>query len=306
MNEVSRAHRLTESLARGLSFGYRDRGGVLQQARATTVIGWCGALGLVAALYMNPIVLGAVLAATVVLGVRCGVLREMGFFLLISAPVTFLIAIVNPIVSQQGITVLVAGIQLPLLGTFDITREAVVYGLILGLRTTVIFAICALYVSAVDPDDLLRVLRRYSVRSAITASLAVRFVPLLARDGANLAAARECRPGPPASSAAVVRATFARSLERAGDSAIALETRGFSLARPLRVGPAPRVRADHFVLASAVIVAVLAVAGVALGLGGFEAYPLTTVATEPRDLAFAAAILMAALIPALARREEES
>lgn len=306
MSEVSRAHRITDSLARGLSSGYRDRGGVLQQARATSVVCWCCALGLTVALFMNPIVLVLVVAACFLLGARCGTLREMSFFLAISAPIAFLIAIVNPVVSQQGITVLVAGIDLPLFGMIDITQEAIAYGLILGLRTMAIFAICALYVSAVDPDDLLRVLRRYSVRSAITASLAVRFVPLLARDGANLAAARECRPGPPASSSAVVRAMFARSLERAGDSAIALETRGFALARPLKVAPRPRVRADNVVLVSALLVFALTIAGTVIGLAGFEAYPLTAIEAAPDDLGFAAAVFLCAVLPAFVRREDAS
>ncbi|MBK5230864.1 MAG: hypothetical protein JJE27_06810, partial [Thermoleophilia bacterium] len=169
------------AIARGLSFGYRPRGGPLQQARATAAIGWFLALGLVVALYENPLVLVAVLAATFATAARCGVFREVGFAMAFSAPLALLVAIVNPVASQQGLTVLVAGIHLPLLGTFDITREAVVYGLVLGLRAFALFAVCALYVCTVDPDELLRVLRRYSVRSAITASLAVRFVPVLAR-----------------------------------------------------------------------------------------------------------------------------
>ena len=36
--------------------------------------------------------------------------------------------------------------------------------------------------AAVDPDELLKALRRISYRSALTASLATRLVPVLARD----------------------------------------------------------------------------------------------------------------------------
>lgn len=296
--------RAADTAARVLSFGYRDRGGPLQQARATTVIGWCVALGLVLALFMNPIVLAAVLVAVAVMAWRCRVIPEMFLALAISLPVTILIALINPIASQQGVTVWVAGIHVPLLGTFDVTQEAVVYGLILGLRSAAIFAVCALYVCTVSPDELLRVLRRYSVRSAITASLAVRFVPTLARDGANLATARACRPGPPPSTAAVVRAAFARSLERAGDSALALETRGFALARPMRVAPASRALADYVVAACSIAVIALAIAGTAAGLAGFTAYPLTELATGPGELAFAAAIAIAAALPAILPRRQ--
>jgi energy-coupling factor transport system permease protein len=296
---VSRA---ADTAARVLSFGYRDRGGPLQQARATTVIGWCVALGLVLALFMNPLVLAAVLLAVAVMAWRCRVIPEMMLALAISLPVTILIALVNPIASQQGVTVWAAGLHVPVLGTFDITQEAVVYGLILGLRSAAIFAVCALYVCTVSPDELLRVLRRYSVRSAITASLAVRFVPTLARDGANLATARACRPGAPPSTSAVVRAAFARSLERAGDSALALETRGFALARPMRVVPAPRTLADYVVGACSIAVVALAVLGVVDGIAGFTAYPITELSTAPGDLAFAGAIAVAAALPAVLPR----
>lgn len=295
-----------DTAARVLSFGFRDRGGPLQQARATTVIGWCVALGLAIALFMNPVVLAAILLVVAVMAWRCRVVGEMCVGLLISLPITIAIALVNPIASQQGVTVLLAGVHLPLIGTFDVTQEAVVYGLILGLRTSAIFAVCALYVCTVSPDELLRVLRRYSVRSAITASLSVRFVPTLARDGANLAAARACRPGEPPSTATVVRAAFARSLERAGDSALALETRGFALARPMRVVPPPRRPVDYLLILSAALVAALAIAGTAAGLASFTAYPRTAIGAEPADLALAGLIACAALLPALqARRGEQ-
>ncbi|MBJ7355447.1 MAG: energy-coupling factor transporter transmembrane protein EcfT [Thermoleophilaceae bacterium] len=297
--------RTADTAARVLSFGYRDRGGPLQQARATTVVGWCVALGLVLALFMNPLVLAAVLLAVAVMAWRCRVIPEMLVALAISLPVTILIALVNPIASQQGVTVWVAGIHLPVFGTFDITQEAVFYGLVLGLRSAAIFAVCALYVCTVSPDELLRVLRRYSVRSAITASLAVRFVPTLARDGANLATARACRPGAPPSTGAVVRAAFARSLERAGDAALALETRGFALARPMRVAPAARTLADRVVAACSIGLVALVIAGTAAGLARFTAYPLTSTATAPRDLAFAAAIAIVAALPAVLPRRYE-
>jgi energy-coupling factor transport system permease protein len=288
---------------RALSFGYRPRGGVLQQARATIVVGWCAALGLVVALYENPVVLAGVLAATVAVAWRSRVTREVLIAIAISAPIALLLAMVNPIATQQGVTVLVAGVQLPLLGTIDITREAVVYGLILGLRSLTIFAICALYVATVDPDALLRVLRRYSVRSAITASLAVRFVPLLARDGANLAIARECRPGKPPATAAVVRSTFARSLDRAADSAVALETRGYALARPLRTRQPRRAAADWAVLTSASAVAALAIAGKLFSAAAFQDYPLTAIAAGPGDLAFAALLALTAAAPCIVPRK---
>jgi energy-coupling factor transport system permease protein len=295
---------VTNAAVRALSFGFRPHGGVLQQSRATIVVGWCVALGLVVALYQNPIVLTGVLVATVLVAWRCRVVGEVLLAIAISAPIALLMAMINPIATQDGVTVLLAGIQIPLLGTIDITREAIVYGLILGLRSITIFAICALYVTTVDPDALLRVLRRFSVRSAITASLAVRFVPLLARDGVNLAIARECRPGKPPATAAVVRSTFARSLDRASDAAVALETRGYALARPLKARQPRRRTADWTVLASAGAICGFAIAGKIAGVAAFTGYPLTVIAGAPSDVAFAAALTIAVAAPCVVARKE--
>lgn len=302
-----RAEKFTSGIADAvLRFGHRDRGGALQRARATTVVGWCVALGLVLALFMNPLVLTAVLAVVLLVALQNRVLGEVLIALGIALPFTLLIALINPIASQQGVTVLVAGLHLPVLGTFDITSEALVYGLVLGLRTAALFALCALYVCCVSPDELLRVLRRHSVRSAITASLAVRFVPTLARDGANLAMARACRPGAPPSNVTVVRAAFARSLERAGDSALALETRGFALAQPLRVPPPPRRTVDRVLIVSAVLTALLALVGQIVGLAELSPYPTTVISAGVGDLLFTLVLTMVAALPALLAAEDRS
>ena len=50
--------------------------------------------------------------------------------------------------------------------------------------------------AAVDPDELLRLFRRVSYRSALTASLATRLVPVLARDALRMGDAARCRPQP--------------------------------------------------------------------------------------------------------------
>lgn len=294
-----------ESFAGAMSFGYRDRGGPLQQVRSTIAAGWCMAAGLTIALFQNPLVLAAVVLATALLAARCRVWREVLTLVALLAPLAVIIALINPIVSQEGATVLVSQLQLPLIGAIDITREAVVYGAILGLRSLAIFAVCALYVTTVDPDELLSVLRRFSVRSAITASMAVRFVPVLARDGANMALARQCRPGEPVKARSFARAVFARSLERSSDAALALETRGFALARPLRVRPARRRAADWIVLGSALAVVVLCVAASAFDVAFFDGFPVTLIGSAPIDIGFAGAVFVALAAPALIRRRGE-
>ena len=131
----------------------------------------------------------------------------------------------------------------------------------------------ALHSAAVDPDELLRAFRRLSFRSALTAALATRMVPVLARDARRFRDAQRCRPGPPASRLALARAVTAGALDRAVDVAATLEVRGYGgSGRPAR-----RVRPwSRHDLAFAVSAAALAALGVAAALAGwetFEAYP---------------------------------
>ena len=103
--------------------------------------------------------------------------------------------LVNALVTRDGLTVIVRLGDLPVLGQTDVTLEATVYGAVLGLRAVALVLCGALYTAAVDPDEVLRLFRRVSFHSALTATLATRMVPVLARDSRRLADAQRCRPG---------------------------------------------------------------------------------------------------------------
>ena len=120
---------------------------------------------------------------------------------------------------------------MPWLGRLDVTAEALAYGMVLGLRALVVFACFALHSAAVDPDELLQAFRRLGFRSALTAALATRLVPVLARDARRLHDAQRCRAGAPAPRLAIVRAVASGALDRAIDVAATLEVRGYGAAR---------------------------------------------------------------------------
>src|SRR5215217_5948588 len=151
----------------------------------------------------------------------------------LALPLALLVALVNPLVYAEGDTLLVRGGEM--LGRrVDITLEATVAGALGGLRVVVIVVALGLMSAVVDPDELLRLFRRISYRSALTASLATRLVPVLARDATRMGEAARCRPQPPAR-LAVARAAIAGALDRAVDVAAALEVRGYALGgRPAR------------------------------------------------------------------------
>jgi energy-coupling factor transport system permease protein len=285
---------------------YRRTGSALHAARAGVGACYCGALALPAFLFESPIVLAATLAAVVAAALRARVGREIGRAALFAVPLALLVTLVNPLVSQQGLTVLFDGPILPVLGNLDVTLEALAYGAVAGLRVLVVLLAFALYSACVDPDQVLRLVARLAPRSALTASLATRSVPLLARDGRRLAEAYTLRAGVrPAErlrdrlgrAASLTRALGAGALERSVELAAALEVRGYGGLGRFPASSAPWSRHDRsFTLTALALVLTCAGAAVA-GLASFEPYPLLRLDAGPADLAFAGALPLLALAP---------
>jgi energy-coupling factor transport system permease protein len=284
---------------------YRRRASPLHSARAASGSGWCAALAVAALAVSNPLFLVAVLAAVVVGGALAGVGRELVRALRWALPVALAITLINALVTTDGLTVIWRFGNLPVLGYRYVTAEATAYGAILGLRAVILILCGVLYTTCVDPDELLAMVRRVSYRSALSATLATRLVPLLGRDARRLADAQRCRPGRPPSRAALLRAATSNVLDRALDVASALEVRGYANARR---SPASRgglwtwSRHDLGFLASALAVAALAIGGRVAGLAGFAAYPSLSIATGLGTVALSLAVLGCALAPFADRR----
>jgi energy-coupling factor transport system permease protein len=224
-----------------------------------------------------------------------GVGAELARAARLAVPLVLLIVIINPLVYREGATLLFRGGEV--LGyRIEITLEALAYGGAAGLRLFVLALALALFSACVDPDDLLRLVRRVSYRSALTASLATRLAPVLARDALRMGDAARCRPHPPAR-AAVARATLTGALDRAVDVAAALELRGYASAqRPPRYAT-PWSRHDVRVALAAAAIALTAVATRVAGAGGFDAYPTLAVAAAPADVAAVVVLPLLALTP---------
>jgi energy-coupling factor transport system permease protein len=273
---------------------YRREASALHAARASVGSALCAAIGLVAMLYDHPLVLAGALAGTVAAGMAAGVGREIRRAAMLAVPFALVVALVNPLVNQQGNTLLVRGGEV--LGRrFDVTLEALAFGGIAGLRIALLVLAFALFSAAVDPDEVLRLFRRFSYRSALTASLATRLVPVLARDAARMSDAARCRPAP-LGRATVARAALSGALERAIDLAAALELRGYASARRPPRKRGRWSRHDIRVGSSAAALAAIAVAGKFAAATEIEPYPTLTVGFGPPALLVAAA---AALLPVL-------
>lgn len=277
---------------------YRRRASPLHAARAGVGSLFCVVLAAVALSFEHPLLLGALLVAVVGAGAAAGVGGVVLRSLLWGLPFALLIAAINALVVREGLTVIARLGGLGPLGEVDVTLEATLYGGVLALRALVVIACFALHSAAVDPDELLRAFRRLSFRSALTAALATRMVPVLARDARRFRDAQRCRPGRPASPLALARAVTAGALDRAVDVAATLEVRGYGgSGRPAR-RVRPWSRHDVAFLASALVLVALAV----LGGERFEAYPQFAVPVGAGELGLAAALVVVALAPFADRR----
>jgi len=284
---------------------HRRRSSPLHAARAGVGALWCVALGSVALSFEHPLLLATMLAVVLLAAAAANVGRAVARAVAWATPFGVVIAVVNALVVRDGVTVIFRGGRVPALGQLDVTLEALTYGALLGLRAIIVMACAALLAAAVDPDELLRAVRRRSLRAGVTAALAVRLVPVLTRDARRLADARRALgAGPPrgAERLAVVRAVTAGALDRATDVAATLEVRGFGSGRHLARDRRPWSRHDLAFAASILAVSALALAGWLEGWERFAAYPRLAAPVDAGVVALAAAIAACVLLPFVDRR----
>jgi energy-coupling factor transport system permease protein len=280
---------------------YRRRASPLHAARAGAGAAYCAALGASALIFAHPLALAAVAVAAIGAAIGAGVGREVLSSARFTLPLALLVAVINALVVRDGLTVFARLGEVPPFGQIDLTVEALVFGLVIGARVVVVVLCCALFTAAVDPDELLRLFRRVSFRSALTAALATRLIPVLARDARRMADARACRPHP-GPRVAVLRAVATSALDRAIDVAATLEVRGYGAAGAGRPGRAPWSRHDLAFGAAAVAVLALSVGARIDGVADFDAYPLLSASVGPAEVAVAVGLVVAALAPFMNRR----
>jgi energy-coupling factor transport system permease protein len=308
---------------------YRRLASPLHATRASVGATWALALTAAALILYNPLPLAALALAVLGAGACAGVGRQLAGTLRTALIVGLPIVAINVLASREGLTVFARLGDLGPFGQGDLTVEAVVYGAVIALKVTLLMLITTLASLAVDPDELLRGFRRLSFRSALTASLATRMIPVLGADAQRLAEAQRTRPEDPARGVrgrvALLSAIVGGSLERAMEVAATLELRGFAVAaegrpgkRRLRLpgsgagrrdprGSAVRVgrpwsRHDLAFLCSALAVLALALAGRLSGAASFEAYPLVKMQIDAGTFALCAALVAAILLPFADRR----
>jgi energy-coupling factor transport system permease protein len=315
---------------------YRRLASPLHAARAGVGVAWIVALTVATLLMFHPLVLFALALAVLGAGAASGVGRALARSLRTAAIVAVPIVAVNVLVSREGLTVFARLGDLGPFGQGNLTVEATVYGAVIALKVALLIFVTTLASLTIDPDELLRGLRRLSFRSALTASLTTRMIPLLAADAQRIAEAQRTRPagarGGVRAHAALLGAVVGGSLDRAMDVAATLELRGFASRRPdaLRAplarwrtragglgaqrGPQPRrpsvrlgrfSRHDRAFAASAGAILALSLGARLAGLASFRAYPLLHAPLSVGTLGLSLALVLVVLLPFCDRRGVE-
>lgn len=278
---------------------YMPRSGPLQAAAPGAAIAYLGAFVVVAFLYSNPFVLTAAALGAALAGLAAGARRAVVVSLRLGLSLALLIVVVNGLVTDRGVTVLARLGHFPVLGQVNVTAESLAAGAAIGLRAMAVMIAASVYSACVDPDRVLRLLRPLAGRSALTATLISRLVPVAARDATRLREAARLR-GPaaaPVGHGAFARRLLAGSLDRSVDVAATLELRGYGLTGPRPGRERQRSRYDRRFWFAAALLTGAATAARLAGAGGFDSYPSVEVATDGPTLAVAAGCVFAGLIP---------
>jgi energy-coupling factor transport system permease protein len=254
---------------------YVPRRASLQSAGLGPAALYLGAYLVICFLSSDPLVLIAATFGACLAGYGCRAGRAVRFSLKLGGFLAVSMIVINALVTSRGQTVLLRLGEWPVFGRVDVTAESLAAGTVIGLRAMGTMVVIAVWSACIDPDRVLRAMHRTARRSALTATLISRLVPLAAADQARLGEAAGLRgPGAtPVGRVALAHRLLAGSLDRAVDVAATLELRGYGQAAPPGAERAVPSRFDGRFLAAGVVLMSAAIASLVSGLPGLTTYP---------------------------------
>lgn len=254
----------------------------LTHRRPAAAAGYVAAVAFAALVVVNPLQVAVLLVFVVAVLALSGSLRASLPYARVALAVGLFLAVLNPIFSGSGLDVLWEA-DLGIV-TITVTLQGVVYGIATALRLTTVILAFALFTVAVDPDDQLGLLSRFSFRSGLVLSLASRLFPVLSADAGRIADAqrargveldRGTRRDRATARVPLLSALLTRSLERAVDVAAAMEARGYGAATRSRwLHRRPWRAADAALAAGGGVAALSLLAGLLAGGVAYDFFPL--------------------------------
>jgi len=167
---------------------YKSKGTFLQNVHTIASLTYFAALLLLPLIFTHPFYLLGVFLVGIMAVVVSDSAAECMPFLVMGIWVAVFVMLLNPLIVQHGNTVLIYGPELPVIGRFRISLEAICYGAAMGVRLMTIIIAFALYNAVVHPDKVTAFVSRFAWKSSLVVSLVTRMIPTIARD---LCSARE-------------------------------------------------------------------------------------------------------------------
>lgn len=206
-----------------------------------------------------PMVLIAIIAITVAVGVGIG--RPLSRVLLVFAPVTASIIVIQtiaPATCASSCTVIAR------IGPLSLFEQGLSHGLVLVSRLLAVETVGLTVLMTTHPSDVFAALARVRVPYALNFMIAttLQLVPVLQREFAMVLAAQRSRAMRGRGFGAILPAfvpVFAAAFERVQQRSIGLESRGFGSSGP---------RTSYRRVRSRRVDAVIGLAGLAAGVGG--------------------------------------
>jgi energy-coupling factor transport system permease protein len=269
-----------------------------------SVLVYTAAAGLMAVVFTNPVYLLGLLAAVACAAARANAIRTLGRYLALMLPLLVVIVLFNCLFCAQGATVI---LSLPWGAGRPVTLEALLYGMTMGVKLTVIVFLFGLYNEVQDGDAAFSFFSRYAFRSAFIAVTASLMVPRMRGDLARIGAAMRKRGarlsyGPPLArlraACPLVKVLLLSSLEGSLSQAESMHCRAFG-AGPRTLYRRPGTgKGDWVVIAASLFSLAGCAAALATGSGLTNFYPAVGPVFAARDAAYMAWILSGLVLAA--------
>ena len=268
-------------------FPYQDKDSPLHRLDARPKMVFVLAFFLISILISDIFYLAAMLAFVLVVAAAGKVMRETLGLLKYTVYVAVFLFLFSIIFAPSGDVVLLD------LGLFRVMEGSVLFAVSMCLRLLLSVVAFAILTFTVHPDDLLRILSKFGIKSMTGVSIATRMYPTIAADSVAISDSMKAR-GVEFDDGNIVRKAKARapvmmpllmnSMERSMDIAEAMEARGFGGGPRTRYKDPVLARMDKLMIVSFLLAIPFGLAMFILGYGnadylGGEAFSLTTTKT---------------------------
>lgn len=274
-----------------LLFPYQDKDSRIHRMDARPKIAFVLAIFLLSILISDILYLLVLLAFVMVLVAVAKVMRATLSLLKYTVYVAALVYVFS-IIASQGSHVLLT------LGPVVIKEEAILFATSMSLRLFLAIISFSILTFTVHPDDLLRILSRFGVKSMTGLSIATRMYPTIAADSSSIEDAMKARGvefdkgnifQKAKAKAPVMMPLLLNSMDRSMEIAEAMEARGFGAGRRTSYFDTSISRRERAIMYLALAAVPFGVAMFVLGFGSADYYGGAPLATTLKDVLIASA-----------------